>query len=122
MTREEAKTAERGTPVLVRGRFLLADKDGDALVTFANSFSEGNAFVSLSAVELAPEARKPDSRLHCVEECTFTAAFYVLANGMTRLTIPYGADNCLYRTREQALTAAYAERDRLNAENGKEEA
>lgn len=56
-----------------------------------------------------------------VDECCFAPTLYVRKNGKVYLTIPYKEGTSLFQTREQALAAAEAERDRLNAEYRKEQ-
>lgn len=122
MTREEAETVVLGTPVLVRGRFIQVDEDNDILLAFDNFSGVDNAFASIKNVALVPEARMPSGRSYRVVESDSATAVYVQASDSSYLYIPYGTEWCLYRTREQALAAAQAECNRLNAENGKEEA
>lgn len=58
---------------------------------------------------------------YTVDECGFAPTFYVSKNGKVYMTIPYKDGSSLFQTREEALAAAEAERDRLNAEYRKEQ-
>lgn len=55
-----------------------------------------------------------------VDECGFAPTLYVRKNGKVYMTIPYKEGSSLFQTHEEALAAAEAERDRLNAEWRKE--
>lgn len=57
---------------------------------------------------------------YTVDECGFAPTLYVRKNGKVYMTIPYKEGTSLFQSREEALAAAEAERDRLNAEYRKE--
>lgn len=57
---------------------------------------------------------------YTIDECYFAPTLYVRKNGKVYMTIPYKEGSSLFQTREEALAAAEAERDRLNAEYRKE--
>lgn len=53
---------------------------------------------------------------YTVDECGFAPTLYVRKNGKVYMTIPYKEGSSLFQTREEALAAAEAECERLNAE------
>lgn len=125
------RDGDKVTPRLVNGRdfnSIAEDYRGKILTVTRDEEKYDNVYVEYGGDEFTIdpaylELVTPVEELepYSIDECGFANVVYLRKNGKTYMTIPYAHPVCLFKTEAEALAAAVVERDRLNAEYGKEQ-
>ena len=127
------KKGDRVRVVNYKGRSFCMGIEAGTLATVAYNEKEStnvdieiseercHAVVAINPAYLELVTPVEELEPYTVDECGFATTLYVRKNDKVYLSIPYKEGASLFQTREEALAAAEAECDRLNAEYRKEQ-